>query len=259
MNKGIYPALSGGVAYEKMLSVISNNLANINTSGFKADKTVFKVDMPDEVNVTLPVTQDTASAENLLPPADNTLIEGPSDKYFTAIDSLYTDFNPGVVKQTGNPLDLSIDGNGFFVVNTPDGVRYTRSGNFTVNSSNTLTTASGHIVMGENGPIILEDGKISINAEGTISVNGSEVNKIKVVDFVNPGSLMKDGGNLFKGADEKAPESYKVVQGTIELSNVNPVEEMASMIEVLRGYETYQKVMTTMDETSAKANEIGRV
>ena len=250
MNKGIYPALSGGVAYEKMLSVISNNLANINTAGFKADKAVFKVDIPDEIPV--------ITSENNLP-ADNEMTEGPSDKYFTAIDTMYTDFNPGVIKQTGNPLDLSIDGNGFFVVNTPDGVRYTRSGNFTVNASNTLTTAGGHMVMGDGGPIVLEDGRISIDAEGKISVNGSEVNKIKVVDFVNPDSLMKEGGNLFIGTDEKAPESYKVVQGTIELSNVNPVEEMASMIEVLRGYETYQKVITTMDETSAKANEIGRV
>lgn len=250
MNKGIYPALSGGVAYEKMLSVISNNLANINTSGYKADKTVFKVDMPSDVP-SAPAENSTASGREI--------VEGPSDKFFTTIDKMFTDFNPGVIKQTGNPLDLSIDGNGFFAVSTADGVRYTRSGNFTINSSNTLTTANGDMVMGENGPIVLEQGKVSIDAEGMISVNGSEVDKIKVVDFVNPSGLLKESANMFTGSGEKASEGYKVVQGAIELSNVNPVQEMASMIEVLRGYETYQKVMTTMDETSAKANEIGRV
>lgn len=250
MNKGIYPALSGGVAYEQMLSVISNNLANINTSGFKADKTVFKVDMPSE--------QLPSPADNSLSP-DMGMIEGPSDKYFTAIDSMYTDFNPGVIKQTGNTLDFSIDGNGFFVVNTPDGVRYTRSGNFSINSSNMLTTSNGNMVMGENGPIVLEQGRVTVDADGMISVNGSEVNKLKVVDFGDPNSLKKESGNMFIGGAEQASQGYKVVQGTVELSNVNPVKEMASMIEVLRGYETYQKVMTTMDETSAKANEIGRV
>ncbi len=249
MNKGIYPALSGGVAYETMLSVISNNLSNINTSGFKADRTVFKVDMPSDQP---PVPAESSVA------ADNQITEGPSDKFFTALDSMFTDLNPGVIKQTGNPLDLSIDGNGFFAVNTPGGVRYTRSGNFTLNSSNTLTTANGYMVMGENGPIVLDQGKVSIDGEGMISVNGSEVDKLKIVDFANPGSLQKESGNMFIGSNEKAPEGFKVVQGTIELSNVNPVKEMASMIEVLRGYETYQKVMTTLDETSAKANEIGK-
>lgn len=247
MNRGIYPALSGGIAYEKMLSIISNNVANINTAGFKADRPVFKLDIPPP---TPEVDEQTGMSSTALP---------YNDKFYTEIDNLFTDFNTGVLKQTGNALDLAIEGNGFFVVNTPDGPRYTRSGTFTLDSSSMLTTPEGYMVMGESGPIILGQGKITIDSEGKISVNGSEVNKIRVVDFERPYNLMKDHGNMFTGSGEKAAEGYKVLQGAIELSNVNPVKEMASMIEVLRGYESYQKVMTTMDENSARANEVGRV
>ncbi len=238
MNKGIYPALSGGVAYEKLLSIIANNVANINTAGFKADRPVFKVDVPDSMN--------------------NTMGQG-SDKFYTEINSVFTDFNSGVIRQTGNVLDLAIEGNGFFVIDTPDGPRYTRSGNFILDPSRTLTTVDGHMVMGDGGPIIFEEGKISVDADGRISVNGSEVNRIRVADFDKPYSLKKDQNNMFIGSGEQTAEAYKVLQGAVELSNVNSVKEMATMIGVLRGYESYQKVMTTLDETSAKANEVGRV
>jgi len=244
MNKGIYPALSGGIAYERVLSLVANNVANINTSGFKADRPVFKVDMPTS-------SQDAYMGESGA--------MSLNDKFFTEIDALFTDFNSGVIKQTGNVLDVAIEGDGFFVVNTPDGARYTRSGNFTLNASNTLITADGNMVMGENGPILLEQGNILVDSEGGISINGSEVNRLKIVDFDKPYNLAKDHGNMFTGSNERPAEGYKVLQGAIELSNVNPVKEMASMIEVLRGYESYQKVMTTLDEISARANEVGRV
>lgn len=241
MNKGIYPALSGGVAYEKLLSIIANNVANVNTAGFKADRPVFKVDVPDSIYQ----SQDSPSPI--------------SDKFYTEIDSVFTDFNSGVIRQTGNVLDLAIEGDGFFVIDTPDGARYTRSGNFILDASKTLTTVDGHMVMGDGGPIILEEGKIAVDADGRVSVNGSEVNKVKIVNFEKPYTLTKDQNNMFIGSGEQTAEAYKVLQGAVELSNVNSVKEMAAMISVLRGYESYQKVMTTMDETSAKANEVGRV
>ena len=240
MNKGIYPALSGGVAYEKLLTIIANNVANINTAGYKADRPVFKVDVPDTINGT-------------------TLPYPVSDKFYTEIDSVFTDFNTGVIRQTGNVLDLAIEGDGFFVVDTPDGPRYTRSGNFILDASKALTTVDGHMVMGDGGPIILEEGKIAVDADGRVSVDGSEINRVKIVDFEKPYLLQKDQNNMFLGSGEQTAEGYKVLQGAVELSNVNSVKEMAAMIGVLRGYESYQKVMTTLDETSAKANEVGRV
>ena len=252
MNKGIYPALSGGIAYEKMLSMIANNVANINNSGFKADRPVFKVDMP----VSLPENQGQAGNSQV---SEEGVGEVFDDKFFTEIDRTYTDFSPGVIKQTGNTLDMAIEGDGFFLVNTPDGIRYTRSGNFTLNDSNTLTTTDGYMVMGDNGPVTLEQGKIVIDSDGGVSVNGNEVNRLRVVNPDKTANLRKDHGNMFIGSGESRAEGYKILQGAIELSNVNPVKEMASMIEVLRGYESYQKAMTTMDETSAKANEVGRV
>lgn len=241
MNKGIYPALSGGVAYEKLLSIISNNVANLNTSGYKIDRPIFRVDMPSDMEEA-PVSENSQ----------------PRDKFFTEIDNIFTDFSPGAIRQTGNTLDLAIEGDGFFVVNTPDGLRYTRGGNFTLNSSNTLTTMDGSMVMGENGPVVIGEGSVVIDPEGRISVNGAEINRLKIVDFDKPYALQKDNNNMFKGMGERPAEGYSVVQGAIELSNVNPVREMASMIEVLRGYESYRKVMTTIDETTAKANEVGR-
>ena len=240
MNKGIYPALSGGVAYEKLLTIIANNVANINTAGYKADRPVFRVDVPDTISAT----------SSLLP---------VKDKFYTEIDSVFTDFNTGVIRQTGNVLDLAIEGDGFFVIDTPEGPRYTRSGNFILDSSNAITTVDGHMVMGEGGPIILEEGKVSVDTDGRVSVDGSEINKLRVVDFEKPYMLQKDQNNMFSGSGEQTAEGYKVLQGAVELSNVNSVKEMAAMISVLRGYESYQKVMTTMDETSAKANEVGRI
>jgi len=241
MNRGIYPALSGGIAYERLLSVISNNVANLNTSGYKIDRPIFRVDTPSS-------TQGAASLGN----------NPHRDKFFTEIDRIFTDFGSGAIKQTGNTLDIAIEGDGFFVVSTPDGQRYTRSGAFTLNSSNTLTTMDGHMVMGESGPIVLGEGSVVIDPEGGVSVNGTEINRLKIVDFDKPYNLQKDNNNMFKGTGEKPAEGYSVVQGAIELSNVNPVKEMAAMIEVLRGYESYRKVMTTIDETTARANEIGR-
>jgi len=247
MNRGIYPALSGGIAYEKMLSIISNNVANINTAGFKADRPVFKLEIPPYI----PEVDDLTGTSSATIPY--------GDKFYTEIEALFTDFDPGVFKETGNVLDLAIEGDGFFVIQTPEGPRYTRSGTFTLNSSSMLTTSEGYLVMGENGPIVLEHGRITIDSEGRISVNGSEVNKIRIVDFDRPYNLVKDRGNMFIGSGEKGAVGYKIHQGTIELSNVNPVKEMASMIEVLRGYESYQKVMAAMDENSARANEVGRM
>ena len=101
MNKGIYPALSGGVAYEKLLTIIANNVANINTAGYKADRPVFKVDVPDSMNNTWDRAINTASPYSL------------SDKFYTEIDSVFTDFNTGVIRQTGNVLDLAIEGRWF--------------------------------------------------------------------------------------------------------------------------------------------------
>ena len=261
MNKGIYPALSGGVAYERLLTIISNNVANINTAGYKADRPVFKVDLPSAAlegnNPTIPPFNEGAGLPLLRSIATGRV--GLDDKFYTEIDSMFTDFSAGVIKQTGNSLDLAIEGDGFFVIDSPDGPRYTRSGNFTLDASNMLTTVDGDMVSGDNGPIILEQGRITIDSEGRVSVNGSEVNRIRIVDFDRPYNLEKDQGNMFAGLGEKTAEGYKILQGAIELSNVNSVKEMASMITVLRGYESYQKVMTTLDETTAKANEVGRV
>src|SRR3989337_1621297 len=190
MNKGIYPALSGGVAYEKLLTIIANNVANVNTAGYKADRPVFKVDVPDSIYQ----SQGQGNAP-------------VSDKFYTEIDSVFTDFNSGLIRQTGNVLDLAIEGDGFFVIDTPDGTRYARSGNFILDASKTLTTVDGRMVMGDGGPIILEEGKIAVDADGRAYVNGSEVNRMKIVDFEKPYTLTKDQNNMFIGSGEQTAKA----------------------------------------------------
>ena len=172
---------------------------------------------------------------------------------------IYTDFSEGSIKETGNSLDLAINGEGFFVVNTPDGPRYTRSGNFSLNGANMLSTQDGYPVMGENGPVIIEGGTVTIDPDGRVIVDGEEVNRLRIVDFPKPYNLKKIGNNLFEADGAIPATNYSISQGFLEMSNVDQIKEMVSMIEILRGYESYRKVINAIDETASRTNEIGRV
>ena len=176
-----------------------------------------------------------------------------------------TSFEQGQIRQTGNQLDFAISGNGFFCVETVEGdQKYTRKGNFTRNDEGTLVTQDGLIVLSKNGnEITLEGNNISVDAEGNISVDGLHENTFKIVDFDNPYSLVKSGDTSFATADPtvrgREVEEFQLQQGAIELSNVNPVKVMTEMIEVHRAFESYQKIIKSMDETVSKSlTEIGR-
>ncbi|MFZ5353343.1 MAG: flagellar hook-basal body protein [Bacillota bacterium] len=181
-------------------------------------------------------------------------------------DEVVVNFQQGQLHPTDNPLDLAIQGNGFFTVETPNGERYTRNGEFTLNSEGYLVTKEGYMVLGENGYIRLESKSISINESGEVLDNGASTDKLKMVDFNDYKQLSKEGDGLFKMRVQEDLETNlkafegKINQGFIEGSNVNSVKQMVEMITVLRSYEASQRLIRTHDEMLGKSvNDIGRV
>lgn len=251
MDRGIFVALSGGIAEDRRLTTLTNNLANANTVGFKKDKPVFKMVEPS------------AGSQGFIDYRDISASASLPIKTFVEQQGTATDISQGEIKKTGNPLDAAISGDGFFKVSTPNGDRYTRQGSFTLDSEGRLMTKDGYSVMGEGGVITLTPGKVEIASDGTISVDGNTIDKLNVVAFSSPDAIEKDSDGLFKmanaNANETTPEGAAVVQGHIESSNVSVVKEMTAMIEVLRAYESQMKLIQTFDELTQKANDMGRV
>ena len=250
-------AASGALAYEKRLQIISNNLANANTVGYKMDHGQFQsIDRAD-----LP------ASSTLTGPEMNTSL---AQSFWFEFNS-YTDFTHGSLKNTANDFDLALIGKGFFCVQKPDGVHYTRKGDFTLNTDGVLVTRNGWPVMGDGGEITVNNKenphqykKFAVDEEGNVSVDGKEIGSLRIVEFAEPYGLRKMGDTLFKPAENSPPaqeaQDFKVSQGFVELSNVDVVKMMTEMIEVLRGYESYQKVIRTSDEASARAiNEVGKI
>lgn len=245
MNSGIYPAVSGSVAAMRKLDIISNNLANINTPGYKKDKMSFEGLLAGPVN----------------PPA---VPQGMTADPILQKENVYIDFASGPTNQSGNSLDLALDGDGFFAITTPDGTAYTRQGNFRASADGTLVTTDGYPVQGTGGsPIRIQGNRIEISAKGIVTVDGSQVGEISVVDFEKPYSLTKSGSALFVPVDPQAVAvagKAQVQQGYIEGSNVESISEMVQLIEANRYFEACSKIIKGFDDMTAKAaTDIGRV
>ncbi|MBI3803025.1 MAG: flagellar basal-body rod protein FlgF [Nitrospirae bacterium] len=247
----VYPVLSGALAQEKRLEVITNNLANINTAGFKKDQPLFE-------GMGLPPGPNGGPGGGMTP--------SPT---FEMLQRISTDFSPGSIRTTGEPLDLAVDGEGFFAVQTPRGIRYTRGGSFTIDAQGQLTTHDGFPLLGSGGPITVPPGVVQVDTEGRISVKGTEVgaqstdiDTLPLYRFSDRSQLKKVGQTLFEtpGGNATPFSEGRISQGALEESNVNPVEEMVSMITVMRLYESAQKAIQTADEVATKAsNEVGRL
>jgi flagellar basal-body rod protein FlgF len=238
MNSGMYAALSGNLSAMRRLEVISNNLANASTPGFKADQIQFESVLAGVKN---PSTQDPSL----------------SNERFS------TDFTSGPLQKSDNVLDVALDGDGFFVVQTPQGPAYTRQGNFHRGAGGKLVTADGYEVQGQGGPISVAGGRIQIGGDGVVTVDGSPAGTLAQVDFPKPYALSKAGAGLFVPADPQTattPSSAQVKQGFLESSNVKVVVEMARMIETSRYFESCAKAVKSYDDMASKAaNELGKV
>ena len=229
MDNALLIGLSRQTTLRRELDIVANNIANLNTTAFKADGAVFSEYL-----------QTGASADQFAAP----------DQRLSFVQDRMTwhDMSQGPIQQTGNPLDVAIDGDGMLVVQTERGERYTRNGALQINGRGELVTSAGDRIVGDSGPIILQptDRDIVITKDGTIKVReGVSLNsdstrgKLRLVTFPNPQQLQKDGGSTFKAPDGVQPQpatNAQVVQSAIEKSNVKSVIEMTRMIEISRAY-----------------------
>jgi flagellar basal-body rod protein FlgF len=241
MENALLVGLSRQVALRRELDVIANNLANLGTTGFKGENVLFE--------------QFVGSGAH-------------HDEFPTYVDrqvsfvldrETHTDISQGAFTQTGSQFDAAIDGEGFFVVETPQGDRYTRAGSFALNAAGELVTTAGYRVLGDGGPITLDpnDTNISIARDGTISTPAGERGKLRLVRFENPSQLARYGDNLFSADAPPLPAEprTRLVQGSLEKSNVRPILEIGRMIEVTRAYTTLANLMSRTDELRRSAIE----
>lgn len=255
MNRGIYPILSGALAHERRMQVFANNMANVNTAGFKQDEQTFKAVFP-KAHLAIPSIPGTVSLANQIVAKPF----GPTERVYAAPNTVKTTYDAGRIRLTGSPLDLAIQGRGFFEVKTPQGTRYTRNGMLSLDNQRRLVTNLGYPVMGTKGELKIPAGKMEISNQGQIKVDGNPVGAIKIMDFPDNDMPMKYAEGMFvsdKGYSAKSPQ---VQVGHVEDSNVNSIGEMVKMIEGMRGYESAQKLIQTLDRMAETAiQEVGRV
>ena len=228
MQNALLIGLSRQTIMERQLDVIANNVANVNTAGYKADNSLFEEYL-------------TSGAH------EDNFVGNDRRVSFVQDRGTFRDFSQGAAEQTKNPLDVAIDGSAFLVVQTPAGERYTRDGGMQLNNVGQLVTATGDPVLGTGGPIVFQptDHDINVTPDGTITVvegsgrTDSIRGKLRLVSFPDAQKLLKEGANLYSAGEGGAPQpdiKSTVRQGFIEKSNVNAVAEMSRMIEVSRAY-----------------------
>jgi len=232
MSNPIYIALSGAVLKEKQMEIISQNLANSNSSAYKKMQAIFKDYLTSQENE----QEGTIMSE---------------------ISSVNTDFSNGGIHQTGNTLDIALEGDGFFALGNN---RFTRRGDFKISNDGDLTTQSGISVLGSNGtPVHLPPGKLEIGPGGELTVNHAQVDTLKIVDFAKKDSLTRLGEDLFQTDAPGTPAKALVKQGHLESSNVEVVKEMTQIIMTLREFEAYQKVIQQFDEIQTKMIDVAQI
>lgn len=230
-------ALSRQSILRKQLDVVANNMANINTTGFKSDSLHFK--------------------EYVMPTANAGAFE-PQDQNISYVDmfTTRTNFDHGPIKLTNNDFDLALNSDGFFVVEMEDGTQaYTRSGSFLLDNTGQLITTDGHPVLTDVGPVTFtqEDGLVEISGDGTISTELGIRGRIQVAEFEDVRALEKIGDTLFKGENPIPAQGVRMVQGAVEASNVYGITEVTRMIEVTRAYDSTSKIVKDLDELRRQA------
>lgn len=262
--KGLYTAVSGSMAQNLRLETTANNLSNVNTPGFKKDSQVFREyltanEKPPDV---IQVPKVPASIESFYD------MQGTDKSYVDTLGT-YSDFSQGGLKQTGNKLDLAIDGSGFFEVATPKGVRFTRNGSFSLDGQGQLVTKEGWPVLRkadagippEQRTIKLLDGvasgSLAISEFGEVSIDGESLGQISLVEFADRNVLNKEGSSVYglkpnHNQQFTSVERPSLKQGFIETSNVNIIQEMTDMISATRLFDSTQKAIQAYDSMADK-------
>lgn len=241
MDNTLLISLSRQTALRRALEVTANNIANMNTTAFKADGVVFEEHL------------GAVARDNQFAAADRRIS-------FVADRATWHDLRQGPVQQTGNPLDVAISGPGFLVVQAAGGERYTRNGALQISATGELVNSDGYPVLSDSGPITLqrEDRNITIAADGSVSVGGQPRGKLRFVEFAEPGRLQKDGSSGFVAPQGIVPQpaaSSRLTQGAVEKSNVEGVVEISRMIEITRTYTTIAQMTQSRSDMRRTAIE----
>jgi len=229
-------SLSRQMGLQRQMDVMANNMANINTTGFKSEQVLFE-------EFIMPVARH----------QDFKRLDQPLS-YVQDWATMH-DFTSGAMMQTGSDLDVGLNGEGFFAVQTPGGDRWTRTGAFQLSNNGTLVDASGNPVLGEGGPLQFgpDETGITIASDGTVSSSAGSKGRLRMVEFANPQLLAREGSNLFSGGTPVPATNTRAMQGYLERSNVSGVSEMAEMIRVTRAYESITKLGQQQDELRRSA------
>jgi len=245
MIKGLYSAVSAMMMNAKRQEMLAHNISNMGTPGFKQVMSS-ALDFIKTPVVNSPGGILKENTQQYVGMLGLGVQNGPQ----------FTDFSQGALDNTGNPLDLALQGDGFFTVKTPEGTRYTRDGRFLRDAQNNLVTVDGNQVLGKNNqPIKLPDGDVSVTADGTINSGAATVGKLAIGFFQNPDQeLVRSKGNLFSGPAQPTGKGVpQVAQGVLEASNADPTSLMTEMTEIARSYEIAQKMVQNEDELTGKA------
>ena len=245
MDNVLYVGLSRQMVLEHEIDVISNNVANVDTTGFKVESLMVQTDSEH-----LPVDPTSPLLANVNFPLDAGVVR---------------DFSQGELKATGGALNMAVQGQGFFRVQTANGERYTRDGAFTLNDQGQIVTAAGDTVLGDGGAITLDPlkGAPSISADGTVSQQGQTVGKIALVNFSSLAALSKDGNGLYSNSSNLQPQpttTAQIRQGMLEQSNVQGITQITRLIEVSRAYENISQMMDQTAQLSSSAiDRLGKI
>jgi len=237
MDNSLYVGLSKQMVLQRQMDIVANNIANSDTAGFKVEE--------------LAVAED--------PQAPAFTLGGPKPVKFVMPNGVVRNFGQGALRKTDSPLDVAIEGQGFFRVQTAAGERYTRDGRFRTDNTGRLVTEDGSPVLDDGGGEITltpELGMVSISPDGTISQGAQRIAKLGVVNFANLSTLEKTGDNLMQNTSNQTPTQVAdphVRQGMLEGSNVNPILEITKMIEVSRAYEQVAQMLESQNTLSSQA------
>lgn len=251
MDRGTYIAASGGLAQFKKLEIVNNNLANINTVGFKREVLEGEAQSFEKTLASVISGKDPYA-------------KGDNDRTQAVVNvGASTDFTQGPIQSTSNPLDVALrSSNEFFAVNTPEGLQYTRAGNFTLNSEGTLVTQDGFEVQGDGGAIQLSGPGATIQSDGTVLAGNKVQGALAVYKFEDPSTLIRAGGNRFsvsKGSSAPAQVRANIATGSLEMSNVSAITSVTDLMSAQRAFQMYTKAADSIDTINQAAiNQIGR-
>jgi flagellar basal-body rod protein FlgG len=256
--QGIYTLASYGKALQRQMESVANNLANVETAGYKEDQPAFQTIFSQTFATPSQSEEELFAHHEHLPPYTGV------GTFFVSVADMGKNLAQGRVKRTGEPLDIAlVNPDGFFSITTPQGERYTRAGNFHLNQDKQLVTAEGFSVNGKEGAILIEGNELEVSGDGSVIVDGQRIGGMKIVTFPFPDRLQKLGNSLLAPVDAennaRILEDVSLVQGSLESSNVDSFKEMVRMIQANRSYASMQRALTSADDMNQRAITLAEV